>query len=107
MFYIFHLIYCAIRKLPTYHKVYHIKGHTIHVYANSTEQHLYHRTSHRTLSISVSGTAVEGCVGTVCRYCPANYYNLSHKDQSRVSMGCRNTLVYQLTRPLYKKEPRC
>lgn len=103
MFYFINLLYCAIRRRPTWYRKFQLGSITFHAYATSTEYARYHNRNSDSIAIILANKDVCGCKFTDCTCCPVGYKN----PKNRPTSDCYHNITYLLSRPIYKKEPRC
>ena len=109
MFYLLYWLYHAITGKPIWYRKYTIANHTIHVHDTPADRqrfmyktHMRESNSARTLHVLRHVDIVSGCHTTSCRQCPFNGNALTNKAYS-----CSGNFVAIISRPIYKKEPRC
>ena len=109
MFYFLYWLYHVITGKPIWYRKYTIANHTIHVHDTRADMqrfryktHVHESNSPRTFHILRNTEAFSGCYTTSCRRCP-----FSSSVPTNKSYICSANFVAIISRPIYKKEPRC
>lgn len=104
MFYFINLLYCAIRKRPSWYRKFQLGSITVHAYATHSDYKEFHgRSRPNNLAIVLASKEVYSCSNIDCNHCPVGYNNIKNRPTS----NCYKNITYILSRPIYKKEPRC